>query len=215
MVRGVVWSVMDERVPSTIRELAQRWQDARDLLPGFAMLAEGRPVATQRLARETGLSEDELIEKLEAVRSERDAEGRIVDLFGMTLAPTHHRLTAATGEFYACCALWAHALPRFLDAHVDVLSTDPIDDTIVEIGVSPSGVRSRRPTTAMATVAIASDDEIAADVCDAFCRHVRHFSNPHNARSFGAGNDRRVVVDMDELDALAEKFTRIIATKWE
>lgn len=202
---------MNERLSSTIRALAERWRDAGVLLPGFSMLAAGRPVKTQRLAEVVGLSEEQLIEKLRAVRSQRDMQGHIVDLFGMSLSPTPHRLASDRGQFYACCALWAHAIPRFLGTNVEVRSVDPIDGTVVEIGVSPSGVQARRGDTVMATVATASDEEIASDVCEAFCHHVRHFSDADNARSFAVRDPRRIVAEVEELDTLATEFTRAVA----
>ena len=95
-------------------------------LPGFGLLAEGKPLAIDQLAAETGVEVGRLKELLVSVRSGFDGEGRLVDLFGMTLEPTAHRLEIGSNVVFSCCALWAHAIPKLINRSVVVRSVDPV-----------------------------------------------------------------------------------------
>jgi alkylmercury lyase len=65
------------------------------LVPHAArLLAEGEPVAIERLAAATGRPVDEIEAALgEQTSAERDADGRLVGL-GLTLRPPHHTATS-------------------------------------------------------------------------------------------------------------------------
>ena len=190
----------------TIDLLAARWSAAGTLLPGFRLLAEGQPLPIAQLAAETGVEIDSLRELLVSVRSEFDERGRLVDLFGMTLQQTPHRLEIESKVVFSCCALWAHVIPRLIDRTVGVHSTDPASKELVHLLISPDGIESVEPVDAMATMAAANERDIAADVCAAFCCQVKHFVSRENAQLFASGSSRRSVVTVDELHELGSDF---------
>jgi alkylmercury lyase len=179
----------------TIDLLAARWSAAGTLLPGFRLLAEGQPLPIVQLAAETGVEIDGLRELLVSVRSEFDEQGRLVDLFGMTLQQTPHRLEIESKVVFSCCALWAHVIPRL-----------PVSKELVHLLISPDGIESVEPVDAMATMAAANERDIAADVCAAFCCQVKHFVSRENAQLFASWSSRRSVVTVDELHELGSDF---------
>lgn len=194
---------MSETIGATIDLLADRWSAAGSLLPGFGLLAEGEPLSTARLAEETGLEIDRLGETLVSVRSEFDEQGRLVDLFGMTLQETPHQLVIDSSVVFSCCALWAHVIPKLIDRSVVVRSVDPVSAEIVRLSISPEGVEFAEPASAMATMAVATARDIEADVGAAFCSHVNHFVSPESAQIFARQSPVRSVVTVDELNELA------------
>jgi len=195
---------------ATVQLLASRWRSAGPLWPGFALLAEGRPVEPARLAETCGLGIDELDKLLNAVRSRRDERGRLLDLFGMTLEPTQHQLTIDGAIVFACCALWSQVVPKLVGRTVTVESVDPVDESCILLVVSPDGVDSTDPVDAEATMAIATMQGIAGDVGAAFCSHVKHFRSHQNAERFARQNAERQVVSIAALDAIGRQLLTAI-----
>ena len=197
----------------TIDLLADRWRAAGSLLPGFGLLAQGRPLAIDQLAAETGVEVDRLRELLVSVRSQFDEEGRLVDLFGMTLQRTPHRLEIGSNVVFSCCALWAHVIPKLINRSIVVHSRDPVSNALVHLSVSPERLESVEPVHAMATMAVANARDIATDVCAAFCCQVKHFVSRENAELFVSGSSRRSVVTVGELHELGADFYRAIRSE--
>jgi alkylmercury lyase len=176
------------------------------------MLAEGKPLAIDQLAAETGVEVDPLRELLVSVRSRFDEQGRLVDLFGMTLEPTPHRLEIESNVVFSCCALWAHVIPKLINRRIGVRSTDPVSEEPVQLRISPGGIEFVAPAHAMATMAVANARDIAADVGAAFCSHVNHFTSGENAEAFAAEHDSREVMTIDQLHGLGSTFYQAIRT---
>jgi alkylmercury lyase len=202
--------VAGEVFTETIDLLAERWRAAGPLLRGFGLLAEGKPLSIDQLAAGTGVEVARLRKLLVSVRSEFDEEGRLVDLFGMTLEQTQHRLEIGSNVVFSCCALWAHVIPKLINRSVAVHSTDPVSKELVHLLVSPESIESVEPVHAMATMAVANARDIAADVCAAFCCQVKHFVSRENAELFASGSSRRSVVTVGELHELGADFYRVI-----
>ena len=187
----------------TIRHLAARWEEAGPLLRAFPLLARGEPLATADIARVTGESLERVERAVESGRCERDAEGRLIDLFGMTLTPTPHRLEIDQRILFSCCALWAHVIPKLVDRPVLVESVDPNRRELVRLSISGQGVAAVQPRGAGATMAIADREAIETDIATAFCSNVRHFVSRESAEEFASGCSFRKVVDLTEIHTLA------------
>ena len=195
---------------STIRRLADRWAGAGTLLPGFTLLSRGRPLEIEELAAVSGVSVETLAEALDAARCERDARGRLVDLYGLSLAPTLHRLEIGGKFLFSCCALWAHVIPKLVDREVTIESIDPVRRSLVRLSVSPERVESTEPAGAVATVAVATRETISADVGAAFCSQVRHFASRESAEEFAAERPACQVLTLAELQGAADQLHEAI-----
>ena len=188
---------------STIRCLAERWSGAGLLLPGFPLLAGGEPVTVGEIAKAAGVNDREVEEALRQARCAFNERGRLVDLFGMMLAPSYHRLEIRGKAVFSCCALWAHVIPKLVDRAVLVESVDPQSREIVRLEIAREKVRSVNPDTALATVAVADAASIEQDVGSAFCRYVRHFASSDSAHKFAARSPSCQVVHVHELHEIA------------
>lgn len=194
----------------TILCLADRWSGVRPLLPGFTLLAGGSAVSPDQIARETGHSIEEIKSALEDARCTFDGDGLIVDLFGMMLAPSPHRLQIDGTAVFSCCALWAHVIPKLIDRVVLVESIDPFTNELVRLEITPERVTSIEPQTSVATLAVADAEAINRDVGSAFCRHVRHCASMESARGFAGLFSTRRIVEIGELqEAASDLYTAI------
>ena len=110
----------EARFESTIHILASRWGGAGILLPAFPLLARGRPLEIDEIAGASGVEVEIVARALDAARCERDSAGRLIDLYGLTLTPTLHRLTIGGKALFCCCALWAHVIPKLVGETVQV-----------------------------------------------------------------------------------------------
>ena len=194
----------------TLERLATRWGSARPLLPGFSLLARGRPVSVEEIARGAGTDPGEVERAVDAARCERDEKGRLIDLYGLTLTPTMHRLTIDGKVLFSCCALWAQVIPKLVDRTVQVDSVDPMRRETVSLAISPARIESVDPPAAVATLAVASQDAIDRDVGEAWCSQVSHFVSRESAEEFAAARSTCHVVELSELRRATERFHQAI-----
>ena len=199
-----------QRFQPTLDLLASRWGEAGPLLPGFPLLAQGRPLPVEEIAKATGAEVGEIEAAVDAARCERDAQRRLIDLFGLMLTPTHHRLEIGDKVLFSCCALWAHVIPKLVDSRVWVESVDPRRHELVRLSISHASVESADPPGAAATLALATQETIEADVSRAFCSQVRHFVSRESAEEFAAGLPTCHAVELAELQEAAELLHRAI-----
>jgi alkylmercury lyase len=202
-------SGIDQYLP-TLELLAARWGSAGPLLAGFPLLAEGRPVSIEEIAEAAAIPVGQVERAVSAARCERDREGRLIDLYGLTLTPTLHRLSIGSKILFSCCALWAHVIPRLVDSTVQVESVDPGRRELVRLAVSPSGIESADPPRAAASLAVATRETIDADVSGAFCSQVRHFVSRDSAEQFAAARPACHRVGLAELQRAADELHRSI-----
>ena len=198
------------RFQPTLRLLASRWGSAGPLLPGFPLLAQGQPVSVEEIAQAAGTEVGQIKRAVNAARCERDSQGHLIDLFGMTLTPTVHRLEIDGKILFSCCALWAHVIPKLIKASVQVESVDPMRREPVRLCVSPSGLESMDPTRAAATLATPTQEAIEADVCGAFCCQVRHFISSESAEEFAEAKPNCHAVELSRLCEAAEQLHQAI-----
>ena len=173
-------------VSETVSHLAARWAqaDKRILREVFPLLAEGRPVPVERIVAAAGATRSSVEEALESGRAGRDAEGRVVELSGLMLGPTMHRVEIGNIALFSCCALLAQLVPALLERPVRVESVDPVSRGLVVLDITPEGVTALEPREAVGSFVVTAPNAIAGDVGANFCRHVHHFTSPiQRARS--------------------------------
>ncbi|MDH3338318.1 MAG: organomercurial lyase [Gammaproteobacteria bacterium] len=195
---------------ATIRCLANRWSGAGLLLPGFPLLARGEPVTVGEIAKAAGVDDRTVATALREARCTLNESGCLIDLFGMMLAPSYHRLEIDRKVVFSCCALWAHVIPKLVDRVVLIESVDPESREMVRLEVTPKKIQSVNPGTALATMTVADAVSIEQDVGSAFCRHVRHFASSDSAHKFAARFPSCRVVEVDQLHEIAAQLYEAI-----
>jgi len=163
-----------------------------------------------QIANAVGVNDHEVEEALGKARCTFNESGHLIDLFGMMLAPTYHRLEIDGRVVFSCCALWAHVIPKLVDRVVLVESVDPQSRKLVRLEIAPGKVQSVNPGTALATLAVADAASIEQDVGAAFCSHVRYFASSDSAHQYAAGSPSCTVVDVNELHEIAGRLHEAI-----
>ncbi|MEU0469991.1 organomercurial lyase MerB [Amycolatopsis sp. NPDC006131] len=136
--------------------------------PLLRLLAEGEPVALDRLADAAGTSVDQVRQALAAEPdTEYDADGRVVGL-GLTQNPTPHRVETNGRTLYGWCAMDTLMFPLILQRPVRVISTCPATRTAIRLTAEPERVTDLDPATAVVSQVPAPEGAcgVRASVCD-------------------------------------------------
>ncbi len=194
------------RIAASKNNLAARWvgADKQLLRQIFPLLARGQPVGIDQIAERTGATTAVVEEALLRGRVGRDPKGRVVELSGLMLSPTLHRVEVGGVALFSCCALLAHMTPLFLDSDVILESVDPQSRAVIRLELSPKEVAAHTPASAVGSFVEAEPEGVATDVGANFCSHVHHFTDAASAASYLAADARRFLVEITELRAAAE-----------
>jgi alkylmercury lyase len=109
-----------------------------------------------------------------------DGEQRVIGYWGLSLAPTRHRLRISGRELFAWCAWDTLFLPAVLDSRIEVASTCRGTGQAVRLTVSPTAVESADPPRLAVSFVVPSGEAVRADVVTSFCHYV-HFFTSENA----------------------------------
>jgi alkylmercury lyase len=150
--------------------------EGQELLPhALRLLADGEPVALERLAAAAGSSVEDVEAALSAQASaERDEQGRLVG-FALTLRPTTHRFTVDGRTLFAWCASDTLMLPVILGRPALVESTCPQTGQAIRIELTPDRVERLDPPDAVMT-AVRPRGQLT-DVRASTCNHGHFFSS--------------------------------------
>jgi alkylmercury lyase len=174
------------------------------LLP---LLAEGQPVAPQRLAAALGRPHPEVMAALRQLPGiEWDGHGDIVGA-GLTLRPTPHRFAVEGRTLYTWCALDALMFPSLLGQTAYVESPCRGTGTLVRVRVTPVGVEQVEPPEAM--VSIVTPDA-HPDVRRVFCNDVHFFAAPEAAVAWLAEHPAATLVPVADAYQLGRRLAAVM-----
>lgn len=154
------------------------------LRPVLRLLARGKPVAPDEIARATGRPREEVLAALRQQPSvEWDEAGRVVGL-GLTLRPTPHRFEVDGRTLFTWCALDTLVFPALLGTPARVTSPCPVTGVPVRVEVTAERAEEVEPADALVSLVV---PEAIDDVRRAFCRQVHFLSSPEAAAHWRAG----------------------------
>ena len=108
----------------------------------YRLLAEGAPVAPERLAERAALPRERVIELLARWAGVyRDRDGSVIGFWGLTIRDMPHRLEIGGRTLHAWCAWDTLFLPEILGGRAVVTSTCPTTGATVSLEVEQNGVR--------------------------------------------------------------------------
>jgi len=196
----------------TIEHISLRWQQSNKTLLRqlFPLLAQGRPVPPAQLAQLTGNDVSMVERALIEGHTDRDKQGYVIELFGITQTPTYHRIQIGQVCLFSCCALVSQMVPLLLSQTATIESVDPIGHRLVRLTISPTGIESVEPNNAVGTLVLTNAEQVQKDVRSAFCMHVHHFPDTDSAQEFVNMDPRRYVVDIQHLHEAARQLTTAI-----
>jgi hypothetical protein len=214
MERSMIVIKPSDEIARTVGHIVKRWQatDTALLRLLFPILADGRPVSLRRLAEAAGTDEATVEAALRLGHVDRDSQGRAVELFGLGLRSTRHRVLLGDVALYSCCAVVALTAPALLGRTVSVESVDPVANRVVRLVASPYGLERVEPQGAVGCLAVTREDDVLSNVREAFCSHVSVFPSPEAAGEFLEADPRRYAVSIADFHAAA---VQLAAAVWK
>jgi alkylmercury lyase len=187
--------VSSDYVGATV-DLVERL-DGFELTPhAIRLLAEGEPVALERLGATSGHAVEDVEAALRGVGGvEWDEHGRLVGL-ALTLRPTAHRYTTEGRTLYSWCADDTLMIPVVLGRGGMVDSTCPETGRAIHVEVSPERVQRVEPAGAVVT-SVRPNTPIA-NVRTATCNHGHFFASAAAASNWAAEHPGGHVHSVDE-----------------
>lgn len=179
--------------------------NSRLLIKTWRSLAQGQPITNsdlERISDELGIAYDQADELLRGV-TERDSNGNIIGLLGLSLNPEWaHRFNVNGNSLRTWCAWDTLFLPAMLDASVVVESESPVSGATVRLTVTPEGVEGATPEGAV--VSIATLDPEVHDVSSVeaiwsnFCHQVYFFPSREEAVEWAEGKSNIAILTLEE-----------------
>lgn len=120
------------------------------------LLAEGRPVAVEKLATRAGVPLEVVTDAFQEIKKrggEFDEEDRIVGN-ALTLNPTTHHFVINDRTLYTWCSLDAIFLPGLLEETAEVESTCPVTGKRIQLIITPDGVTQYSPAGTVLSIAV-------------------------------------------------------------
>jgi len=171
----------------------------------YRELARGRPVSAEQLAAALQVRPERARELLERPSIKAfiypDEQGRVLGFGGLAVAPMHHKFEVSGRTLWTWCAWDALFIPEILDADARVESPDPVSGVSVRLTVTPDGVASLEPPSAVISFLRPDAEEFrksAANVMAKFCHYVHFFASPETGEHWTAKHPGTFLYTIDD-----------------
>jgi len=178
----------------------------------FRELAKGEPVAVPQFAEALGVpvNEAEALVKDSGLRRIIYAgeDGRVVGMWGLSTARTHHRLTINGRTVWAWCAGDTLFLPEVLDETAVVESRDPESGELVRLTISPARIEAVEPKDV--TLSFLRPDTVdftsAIQIMATACHYIFFFASRASGERWVAKHPGTELVSLHEAFVLARRL---------
>jgi alkylmercury lyase len=186
-----------DKLLQAIPELDERQQ--RLALSVYRLLAEGKPVSDQQLAKQTNIPR----ERVSAILSEwpgvyRDEEGNIIGFWGLAQQefPPHH-LEIDGQKLWGWCAWDTLFLPFLLGRTARVESVCATTGQPVTAIVNPDRVQEISPAGSVVSF-LRPDGPFSHDVILSFCHRVLFFSSEEAGTKWKGAREDGFLLSLDQ-----------------
>jgi alkylmercury lyase len=168
------------------------------------LLAEGQPVSVGRLADAIEKPVADIATLIQASTNvELDDEGSIVGS-GLTLRPTQHQMRVNGRTLYTWCALDTLMYAPLLEQKAEIESPCASTGTLIQVVVSPSGVESVTPASAVVSMVV---PDSRLHIRQSFCNYVHFFRSAEAANAWLSQHPGAVVLSVAEAYELGMHLT--------
>lgn len=181
------------RLHSTLPELDE--QGRRVALATYRTLAHGEPVPDYAVAAAAGMD----IADVQAVLRpwpdvHRNAAGRIVGFYGLTIQETRHRMIVDDVRLYGWCAWDALFLPGILGRPATVRSSSGATGRAIGVEVADGTVAADPASAAVSFLDPGRGGVDAERIISAFCHHVLFFSSTEEGEEWARDADADTLI---------------------
>ena len=163
-------------------------------------VARGGPVSQQRVEQIASALDIEQKTAHEVLHKmcERDQNGNVVGIAGLSQNQHPHRFTVNGIRLAAWCAWDSLFLPVMLQQTALVSSRCPVTGEVIQLTITPEGVTSYQPASAAISIVIPQPTkhglESVEEIWTTFCRHVYFFSSPQAAQEWVAARGQEIAI---------------------
>jgi alkylmercury lyase len=189
---------------------------SRLLVRVMRTLAQGHPVAEQQISQiitDLDIDRNKAIHFLSQV-AERDENGNVAGIMGMSLNKTSHRLNLNGTRLYAWCAMDTLFLPAMLDQTVTIESKSPISRQIVRLTVSPQQVEQFEPASAVLSFVVVEPEEAnmnsVESIWNTFCHHIYLFASREEAEQWAGGRKDIEILPVEQAFELGKMLSSVL-----
>lgn len=172
----------------------------------YRVLAEGQPVTTQRLAEHTNDAVGALLalaERWKAVVFDDDHS--VVELWGLSLHPSPHRMRIDGRQLYTWCAWDTLFLPELIGRPATIQSTCPITRGPISLALDGDGPHALSPAQTVLSFSNPSS-RASNDTKTSFCEFVHFFASPTTGRQWTTAHDDTFLLSITDAYQLARAF---------
>ena len=163
-------------------------------------VTRGSPVSQERVEQIASTLEIEQQTAREVLDKmcERDGEGNVVGIAGLSQNQHPHRFTVNGIQLATWCAWDALFLPIMLQQTAEVSSPCPSTGETIRLTITPEGVTSYQPESSVISIVIpqprTSGLESVEEIWTTFCHHIHFFASPQAAQEWVATREQQIVM---------------------
>ncbi len=194
---------------------------SRLLIRVMRALAAGRPVSkdqVDRIIADLGIARGDAHQFLSEI-TERDAEGSITGILGLSLNNTIHGFYVNGVRLSAWCAADTLILPAMLDQSATIESKSPVSGEKIRLRVSPQRVEEVSPSSAVLSMVIVApnrtDMSSVESIWSTFCHHIYFFGSRKEAEQWAAGRDDIEILTVGESFEIVRQLGSRLLRYWQ
>jgi alkylmercury lyase len=173
------------------------------------LLAAGKPVAPEELARALHRSLPETQTLLQTWDHRTDQEGNIIAA-GLSLVPAPHQFHLGERTLSTWCALDALLFPALLGRTARVISTCPVTGQEIRLTVTPEAIVDLSPASAVVSVRLPGEETNICNVQEDLCNAGHCFVSHEVASAWPFLHPKAVLLSVEEAAELGRVMARHI-----
>lgn len=193
-IRGVADSELFDYGADISRLIVRAWR----------MLADGNPIDAARvqdLIEELAIAPETAHDFLQSV-TERDGDGNIVGVLGLSLNDHAHGFIVNGVSFSTWCAVDTLFLPAMLGQPAEVKSVSPLSKKSIRLTVGPQGVQALEPASTVVSLPVVRSGEVdtgsTEGIWRTFCHRVFFFAAREEAEQWAETTENIEIVSVHE-----------------
>jgi len=135
---------------------------------------------------------DSLLELL----GELNENDEITAFSGLSITPTNHKFIVQGKTLYTWCALDAILFTEWLDVSSQIISQDPIDNSLIELNIDCDHLVSSNPYPIFLSLVEKMD---SCNIRGSFCNHVFFFASEQTAKQWLDSNANGKILTLEDL----------------
>ncbi len=180
----------------------------------YRQLARGEPVRQKSLAEALSVPTEEITALLEDEQLKGwvfyDDEKSVIGFRGLAVRKMPHGFEVEGRALYTWCAMDSLFIPEMLGKPAKVESRDPHTGTAITLMVTPDGVESVEPSTAVMSILIGDPEVVKTNptkVMASFCHHIFFLESPESGAEWTVQHgEGTLLVTLDEAFALGKRL---------